>query len=178
MRNVELKARLPLGSLERARATVRALGASDGGEERQLDTYFRLAGSPAARLRLKARETADRAPEIIAYRRADEPSSRLSDYHIVRGDVLGMKEVLAEVLGVSVVVDKRREVWIWRNVRIHLDRVEGLGEFIEFEAVLSEGEDEGESFARIAELARRFEIADSDRIRTSYGDLLLESRLR
>ena len=47
-----------------------------------------------------------------------------------------LKAALTAALGVRRVVDKRREIFLADNVRIHLDDVAGLGTFLEFEAVL------------------------------------------
>ena len=43
------------------------------------------------------------------------------------------------MLGVRACVRKRREVWLYRNARIHLDTVDGLGCFVEIEVVVTEG---------------------------------------
>ncbi len=40
-----------------------------------------------------------------------------------------------------VVVSKRRRLFLWEGVRIHLDEVEDLGNFVEFEAVLPQAGD-------------------------------------
>jgi adenylate cyclase, class 2 len=166
MRNVELKARLT-GGLEAARRVAQSIGAELRYRDRQIDTYFRVPSG-----RLKTRESSAREGELIAYRRADEAGSRLSDYVILRGDAAPMRAFLADALGVAAVVDKEREVWIWKNVRIHLDVVAGLGTFLEFEAVLGEGEDEATNHARVAELCRRFGIGDGDLVTTSYGEMV------
>ena len=47
----------------------------------------------------------------------------------------GLKALLTEMLGVHRIVKKCREIWLHENVRIHLDAVEGLGAFMELEAV-------------------------------------------
>jgi adenylate cyclase class IV len=59
-----------------------------------------------------------------------------------------------------------------RNVRIHLDRVVGLGEFLEFEAVLSEAYLEAESQRLVRDLRQRFGIADDDLLEASYGEMI------
>jgi predicted adenylyl cyclase CyaB len=75
-------------------------------------------------------------------------------------------------LGVRGVVDKQREIYLHKNVRIHLDRVSGLGAFLEFEAVLGGEYDEAASAKFVQELRARFAIDDSDLVDVSYGDLL------
>ena len=78
------------------------------------------------------------------------------------------------LLGVAAVVRKQREVLLLGNVRIHLDRVEGLGEFIEFEAVLAEGAAGDSERAKVQELMARFGIAQSDLEGQAYVDLLAQ----
>jgi homotetrameric cytidine deaminase len=165
-RNVELKARdpRPERSLERARA----LGAEDRGELRQRDTYFR-----APRGRLKLREQEPGQAELIAYERADAAEARESRYRTAPvADAAALREALDAALGTTVVVDKRRHLLLYEGVRIHLDRVEGLGDFVELEGVADETSDltgEGELVERLkTELA----IADDAIEATGYADLL------
>jgi len=130
--NVELKAADPdPGASERA---CRALGATDGGTLAQRDTYF-----ATARGRLKLREdTAAGTAELIFYLRADDDGLRSSSYwRAPAHDPAAWRSLLAAAHGVAGVVTKRRRLFLYRNVRIHLDDVDGLGSFIELESVLA-----------------------------------------
>ena len=71
------------------------------------------------------------------------------------------------------VVRKRRELYLWQNVRIHLDEVKGLGSFIEFEGVVSASAGEQLSRQRVDFLTDEFSIAPADQIGVSYSDLLM-----
>jgi predicted adenylyl cyclase CyaB len=73
---------------------------------------------------------------------------------------------------VRYVVSKRREIFLHENVRIHLDQVVGLGEFLELEAVVTSADQERESPARLAHLMRHFGILPEDLLPASYADLL------
>ena len=119
-RNIEIKARDadPARTLELALG----LGATDKGVISQRDTYF-----AGARGRLKLREQEPGEDELIEYRRADEAGARTSSYRRVPvGPAAGLREALDEALGTLVVVAKRRRLLLLDNVRIHLDRVDGL----------------------------------------------------
>ena len=70
-------------------------------------------------------------------------------------------------------VRKTRRLFLHENVRIHLDEVEGLGNFLEFEAVLEEGQDEADGYAQLETLQRDFKIHDEAIVGTSYSDLLM-----
>ena len=165
-RNIEIKARC--ADLSAARECCRALGATALSVERQRDTYF-----AAVRGRLKLREIEGRDAALIGYERPDQAAARASDYQIVSvPEPERLIEVLGAALGVRVVVNKQREVFLYRNVRIHLDTVEELGTFLEFEAVMGPGQSDAEGRDVIEELRKRFGIQDGDLVAVSYADLL------
>jgi adenylate cyclase, class 2 len=135
--------------------------------QQQIDTYF-----ASHHGRLKLREIVGVRAELIWYRRSDEARSRQSDYYVVPApDPQKLKEALTAALGIRRQVRKRRRVLLWHNVRIHLDDVEGLGTFVEFEAVISASDDEATGHARLAELCRIMAISQGDCLASSYVDL-------
>lgn len=166
-RNIELKVRDrdPSGSL----AASEALGAEDRGVLVQLDTYFAVASG-----RLKLREEDGSVPHLISYERPDVSTERESRYRIVEVvDAQGMKAALAGALGIKAVVAKRRRLFVWEeNVRIHLDAVEGLGDFIEFEAVAGADSDLTRERDQAVRLREAFGIDAADVIGGSYCDLM------
>jgi homotetrameric cytidine deaminase len=168
--NVELKARDENPDATAARCV--ALGASDEGVLTQRDTYFL-----ARRGRLKLREQGEDGSELIAYRRPDASEPTASAYIVAPAlapDELA--EALDAALGTVVVVSKRRRLFLWEGVRIHLDEVEGLGSFVEFEAVLEPGADEAELAAaheKVARLRLQLGIEDDALVSGGYADLLL-----
>jgi adenylate cyclase class IV len=165
-RNVELKARDP----EPARSLTVSLGmgAEDRGWLHQVDTYFRVASG-----RLKLREQ-DEAAELIYYERADESIARESRYRIAEvTDAQGIKAALAAALGVMVVVDKSRRLLLWRNVRIHFDEVEGLGNFIELEAVAEPESDLTNEHENVRLLGEALGITSGRVLAVGYSDELL-----
>jgi predicted adenylyl cyclase CyaB len=167
-RNVELKVRD--ASPQRSVAVCESLGADDWGVLRQRDTYFNV---PQARLKLREEDGA--TAQLIAYQRADLADQRTSHYRLV--DVAkpeDLRAALAATLGVKVVVAKERRLFLWEgNVRIHLDAVEGLGDFIEFEAVAPPDSDLSYEEALVAELSQTFAVDESNLIDSSYSDLML-----
>jgi homotetrameric cytidine deaminase len=168
MRNVELKSRDPdpAGTLGRALA----LGATDHGEIEQRDTYF-----GGARGRLKLREQTPGDDELVAYHRPDDTEAQVSEYtRVAAPDAQALRDALDSAYGTTVVVAKRRRLLIWSDVRIHLDEVEGLGTYLELEAVAPEDSDLSAEQAKIATLRKTLEIDDEDLIASSYSDLLLD----
>jgi predicted adenylyl cyclase CyaB len=165
--NVELKARL--ADPEQTLARALALGAQDQGTLTQRDTYF-----PARYGRLKLREIDGQAAELIAYSRTDDSDAALSRY--VRATASAdTAEALDSVLGTRVVVAKQRRLLLHGNVRIHLDAVEGLGSFLEFEAVLGPQDSRADGEAKVAHLQQALGISADDLIAVGYADLLEQS---
>jgi adenylate cyclase, class 2 len=165
-RNIELKARDP--DPARSLQVSLALGARDEGWLQQLDTYFNVRDG-----RLKLREQ-DGTAELIQYQRADEAIERTSNYRIIPiqdPDVL--KEALAAALGILVAVEKSRHLLLWRNVRIHLDEVPGLGSFIELEAVAEPDSDLSGEYRNVAELRKALGITNGRILAAGYSDELL-----
>ncbi len=165
MRNIELKARLRDPAA--ARQAARRLSTSRLGELRQVDTYFNCRAG-----RLKLRQMDDRT-ELIWYERPDSAEAKASDYQIVEvADGEALKLALAGACGVKAVVTKRREVFLYHNVRIHLDDVQSLGAFIEFEAVLGPETDDQAGREQLAWLSGEFGLAPADFVETSYAEML------
>jgi predicted adenylyl cyclase CyaB len=166
-RNVELKARDP--DPGRSLARCRELGAEDHGTLWQRDTYFLVSSG-----RLKLREQRPGGAVLIQYDRADEPDQRESRYRLARVlDVEEARQALTDALGVTVTVVKRRQLFMWNNVRIHLDDVEGLGQFIELEAVAPPTSDLDNERELVALLRDRLSIADENLVPTSYAQQMM-----
>jgi adenylate cyclase, class 2 len=181
-KNIELKARFR--DLEAARAVMRAIGAPLHACERQEDTYFR---SARGRLKLRRRwrvdpasprGTAARGPEepaqLIWYERADEAAARPSEYLLAaHGEGERLLDLLSSALEARAVVRKDREVYLHDQVRVHLDLVEGLGTFLELEAIVEAEGDEEAARGRLEKLRGALGIVPEMLVQVSYSDLLL-----
>ena len=165
MINIEIKARY--ADHDRAEENLSALGAGPAGTFHQKDTYFT---APSGRLKLRQMGPAE--GQLIFYQRQDLAGPKRSDYTIAfTTDPDALREMLGAVLGTWVEVEKTRQVWLWENVRIHLDEVKGLGRFLELEAVTEE-KSVAESHQRVETLMRALEIGTDQLVEGSYGDLL------
>jgi adenylate cyclase class IV len=165
-KNIELKARC--GDLAETARRALAAGAVRAGVLEQADTYFHVPNG-----RLKLRETVGKPAELIWYARANDPAVRDSNYYLIpTPDPEVTRVALGQALGVRGRVVKRRELLMYHNVRIHLDEVNGLGTFLEFEAVISPDAAEAISLERLATLTAALGVRDEDRIARSYSDLL------
>jgi adenylate cyclase len=167
VRNVEVKARVAsLAPIE-----PRAAALADRGPELILqdDTFFRCAHG-----RLKLRDFGDGRAELIAYTRPDAAGPKVSDYVITPStDPAGLREALARSLGIIGRVRKRRTLYLAGATRIHLDRVDGLGEFVELEVVLDETQSSADGAALARRLLARLGIGADALIEGAYLDLLI-----
>jgi len=165
-RNVELKATDPVP--EWSLAVCGVLGADDCGVITQRDTYFCVEHGG-----LKLREEKPGRPHLIHFNRAGRPQQRQSSYRIVAvDDCDGLRAALGAALGVRAVVSKRRRLFLWKAVRIHLDQVDGLGCFIELEAVAPPESDLALENRLVTQLRDQFAITDDRLCGSGYADLL------
>lgn len=165
--NLEIKARC--ADLDAARERARGLATRWIGLDRQVDTYFRT-----ARGRLKLRESTLSGGQLVPYLRPDVHGPRRSEFLVIPvEDPAGLRALLGELLGVHRVVRKEREIALADNVRIHLDRVEGLGTFVELEAVYEGGpEAEARERRKVARLMEALGLREADLVPGSYETLL------
>jgi predicted adenylyl cyclase CyaB len=164
--NLEIKARC--ADLDAARARASRIATKRVGVDRQVDTYFRTRSG-----RLKLRESSLYGGQLVPYLRPDERGPKLADYRVVPvEDPLGLKALLSEILGVHRVVEKQREIFLYENVRIHLDRVKGLGSFLEFEAVFDgSGAALAEQRRKLDFLMNEIGVREEDLVSSSYEGL-------
>lgn len=165
--NLELKARCPnpyrvIRILSRKGIQKRSLLV-------QTDTYFRSEHG-----RFKLREIRGSASELIWYRRPDRRKNRYSSYlriPIVDGN--RVKRALASECGILTVVKKKRKLFQFKNARIHLDAVQGLGSFIEFEVLVTRGRKQARQL--LNQLMHMVEIRSRSIVVFSYSDLMARS---
>jgi adenylate cyclase class IV len=165
-RNVEIKARI--ASVDAVRPRARRLADGEPEVIAQDDTFFRVPHG-----RLKLREFADRSAELIQYERPDTAGARLSDYERVAvPDAAALRALLQRALGVIGRVRKQRLLLLAGQTRIHLDRVDQLGDFIELEVVLREEQSVADGVAIADALMQELGLARAERIAGAYLDLL------
>jgi len=168
-RNIEIKARI--ASVEALLPRAREL--ADGVETliEQDDSFFNV---PQGRLKL--RQFADGSAELIHYHRADTSEAKASDYvRVGVPEPAALREALARACGLRGRVRKQRWLLLRGATRIHLDRVEGLGDFMELEVVLREGQSDDEGQAIAEALMQALGLADAPRLAGAYLDLLADS---
>lgn len=167
--NVEIKA--VVSDLAQLRKRVSKISGGPGKDSYQDDTFFCV---PHGRLKLRISSTA--RPQLIYYHRPDLPSPKPSHYIISNiAQPSSMRAVLAESLGVIGQVRKHRTMFMIDNTRVHLDQVEGLGTYLEFEVMLSQSQsvDEGKQIALA--LMNKLGVDLATLVKGAYLDLLNSS---
>lgn len=169
-RNIEIKARIE--SVEALLPRAQALAGGAPELIVQDDSFFNVPHG-----RLKLREFADGSAEIIHYHRADSAQAKASDYvRVPVPDAAALRDALTRACGLLGRVQKRRWLFIVGATRIHLDRVEGLGDCMELEVVLREGQSDAEGSAVAEALMRELGLVDAERLSGAYLDLLAAAR--
>jgi predicted adenylyl cyclase CyaB len=164
--NIEIKARAR--NFAELRRGAEALSDSPAQVIPQEDTFF-----TTTRGRLKLRQLAPDHGQLVYYERTDASGPKRSNYSIFEtGDPVGLKNTLSLALGVRGVVRKKRTLYLVGQTRVHLDEVEGLGEFMELEVVLRPGQSDEEGQAIARDLMARLGVAEEDLLECAYMDLL------
>ena len=128
--NIEVK--FYTESLEETERLADKIGASYQAELTQTDTYYK---TPTGRLKL--RQFPGNLSQLIYYERPDFAGSRLSEYEVLEiANTEKFLRIASKIFQTEVTVKKIRKLYIFGSTRIHLDQVEGLGNFIELETVL------------------------------------------
>jgi len=164
--NIEIKARL--ADIRATRALVEAIRDTPPQTWHQRDTFFQCSHG-----RLKLRETGERLAELIFYTRPNSAAAKQSHYEITSvADPELLRGVLEQALGVTQTVVKTRLLYLVGQTRVHLDTVDGLGDFLELEVLLRPGQDVAQGEAIVADLMGRLGIRDEDLCPTAYADML------
>jgi predicted adenylyl cyclase CyaB len=165
-RNVEIKARIE--SVEALAPRVAALADRGPLEIEQDDTFF-----ACERGRLKLRAFSASAGELIYYRRANQAAPKESRFVISpTASPDSLREALARAYGAIGHVRKHRTLYLVGRTRVHLDRVESLGHFLELEVVLAEGESPDAGVKEARALMAALGLAEAQLVEGAYVDLL------
>ena len=136
----------------------------------QEDTFF---NTPQGRLKLRV--LADHA-QLIYYTRPDQEGPKRSYYHITRSnDPENLRRVLELAYGIRGVVKKTRYLYLVGQTRVHLDDVDGLGQFMELEVVMAEGQSDAEGQAIAEGLMSSLGVERGDLLDGAYIDLIESS---
>lgn len=168
--NIEIKARCT--NATEIRNYLLEKNAQFKGVDLQTDTYFNVSNG-----RLKLRQ-GNIENSLIYYNRENIAGPKISEVHLfqVENNSELLKAILKNANGIKVVVKKKREIYFIENVKFHIDEVEGLGNFVEIEAIDKDGS-LGEEIIRqqCAFYLTQFGITEENLLTHSYSDLLMKA---
>jgi predicted adenylyl cyclase CyaB len=169
-RNVEIKARVE--NVAALTPRVAALATEGPLEVAQDDTFFHCVTG-----RLKLRALANDSGELIFYRRVNQSGPKESFY--LRSPTSSpetLRESLSLAYGQIGRIRKYRTLFLVGRTRVHLDRVEGLGHFLELEVMLVDDEPAEQGIREASELMDKLGIQPGQLIEGAYLDLMLAQR--
>ncbi len=160
--NLELKVsakdfRKPLRALKK-------MGAEFGGTLKQKDTYF-----PVEKGLLKLRRE-NGSYELIYYNRDETGKKRWSNFEVLKLSGKNPEKFFLAIFPKEAVVEKTRQLYLYKGTRIHLDTVKALGKFIELETPVVKSKKEAEEIFN--EIISLLELSKENQIRTSYRFLV------
>lgn len=168
--NVEIKARAV--DFSKQSEIARSLSGGEPEIIQQEDIFFNVSAG-----RLKLRVFSPDRCELIFYQRPDRHGPSVCQYELSRSDDPdGMKSLLKKALGVRNAVVKTRYLYMSGRTRIHFDRVESLGEFIELEVVLSDSDRLVDGENKAQSLMDQLGIETNHLVEGAYVDLLESQR--
>jgi adenylate cyclase class IV len=165
-RNIEIKAHVE--NAETLATKVAAIADEGPIEIAQDDTFFRCDSG-----RLKLRAFANGAGELIYYRRANQCGPKESFY--LRSPTSApdsLRASLSLAYGEVGRVKKHRTLFLVGRTRVHLDKVEQLGHFLELEVVLADGEPAEVGVCEAHQLMETFDVKPYQLIEDAYVDLV------
>lgn len=164
-RNIEIKARIE----NVAALAPRVAEVADQGpvEIAQDDTFFHCDTG-----RLKLRAFSNESGELIFYQRANQFGPKES-FYLVSGTTSpeNLRESLSLAYGQIGRVRKYRTLFMVGRTRVHLDRVEGLGHFLELEVTLEKDESSEQGIQEASVLMERLGIQPAQLIEGAYLDM-------
>jgi predicted adenylyl cyclase CyaB len=169
LKNIELK--IELHNFKEIKQRLLEIKAESKGTLLQVDTYYDYPDG-----RLKAREINKKEFVIIYYKRPNEAASKISNYKVYRfekKDFAQIKKMFSDLCDEKVIVRKVRDLWIYKNTRIHLDNVNNLGNYLELETVVEESENIKRYQLEHKEIVNLLDIGHCKKLGESYSDMLL-----
>lgn len=161
--NLEIKVALP--SHKKVKTILNDAGAEFKGILNQKDIYYK---APSGLLKMRIQDT---NIELIRYNRNESGNTRWSNYDVIELSGRKVPEFFDGILTVETVVQKKRELWLYDNTRVHLDTVKNLGYFLELETLVIAGRKDAQK--RFDKMLGMLNLDFDNQIRASYRNLML-----
>lgn len=165
--NLEIKAKC--FHPQKVEAFLLSANARFVGTDHQTDVYFNC---PNGRLKLRKGNIEN---NLIFYDRPNQKGPKQSNFQLTPvADAEAMQQLLTAAFGVKVLVEKKRRIYYINNVKVHLDELTGLGNFVEIEAgnLIDPSKTIDELTEQCTMLMEAFGIEQQHLIDKSYSDMV------
>lgn len=162
-KNLEIKVKVD--SLKRIKSLIKQNKIELVEILKQKDIYYKI---DAGLLKLRIENGKQ---TLIFYKRNEKSPKRWSDYYLLEISADQAAKFLGKFLYKLIEVEKTRELYLYKNTRIHLDKVKGLGSYLELETRVVNGLKDAEK--RFNYLFDLLELKKYKEIRNSYKNLLM-----
>lgn len=166
--NLELK--IKLDSYDSIKKKLSKIKAEFVKTLKQKDVYYKI-NSGLLKLRIE-----NGSQSIIKYLRDEKGKDRFSNFEVLHFSSGDAEKFFKDMYKVETVVEKKRQLFIFDNTRVHLDEVKGLGKFLELETLVLGGK--RDALRRYNEIVRLLSLDRYESIRKSYRDLMLEKKIK
>ncbi len=129
--NLELKIRVT--SHQSLKKILEQIGAENKGMLKQKDVYYSI---PNGLLKLRIENGNE---SLIFYNRNENDKNRWSDFELLQFANAKGEKFFNNLFDVEVIIKKKRELFYYDDTRIHLDKVNNLGKFLELETLVING---------------------------------------
>jgi len=170
MKNIELKA--SINNFDKITSLLKKMRAKHINKQYQKDTYYYCRNG-----RLKVRNINNKKFELIFYQRPNRAGKKISNYQIFKikpKEVNFTMSILNKKFGEQTIVEKNRELWIYKHTRIHIDKVFSLGNFLELETAIKNINIK-KAEKEFKEVAKLLDLKKFKKYSKSYSDLLLRT---
>ena len=109
---------------------------------------------------------------IIKYFRDEKGNDRFSNYEVLHFTDGNAEKFFNKVFEVETIVQKKRQLYMYDNTRVHLDYVKSLGNFLELETLVLNGKADAKK--RYNDIINLLQLVKYESIRKSYRNLMIE----
>jgi len=162
--NIEIKIKIP--SFGKYENILKSIGMKPKGLLNQKDVYYE---TKKGLLKLRTENGRD---SLIKYLRDEKSKDRVSNYDVLKISNNSAEEFFNDIFKIKAVVEKERILYLYKNTRIHFDKIKKLGNFIELESVVVK--DKKSAIKEFNEVVKLLKLDIEKQIRKSNLDLILE----
>jgi predicted adenylyl cyclase CyaB len=164
--NLEVK--IKFDSFHDIKKTLEMIGARFTSTLNQKDIYYKNSKG-LLKLRIEnGRET------LIQYKRNENSINRWSTYNLLEFSRGNAKRFFRNVFEIETVVEKKRLLYMYKNTRVHLDKIRHLGNYLELETLVINGKNDAKN--RFNEIVHLLKLDLHKQIKKSNRDLMLENK--